>query len=112
MAYKTEKTVPKISVGADKEQPSQKCTVNIITESSANFNGFGKRNGYTHRSISNIGRVQVFFFEKPLRLVCRLGQCFCRLMSAEAATGVPYPSESPRHLYSRSAESVIMGYTL
>lgn len=61
MAYKTEKTVPKISVGADKEQPSQKCTVNIITESSANFNGFGKRNGYTHRSISNIGRVQVLF---------------------------------------------------
>ena len=61
MAYKTEKTVQKISVGADKEQPSQKCTVNIITESSANFNGFGKRNGYTHRSISNIGRVQVFF---------------------------------------------------
>ena len=57
----TEKTVPNVSVGADTEQPSQKCTVNIITESSANFNGFGKRNGYTHRSISNIGRVQVFF---------------------------------------------------
>ena len=31
MAYKTEKTVPKISVGADREQPSQKCTVNIIS---------------------------------------------------------------------------------
>lgn len=55
MAYKTEKTAPKISVGADKEQPSQKCTVNIITENSANFNGFEKRNGYTHRIISNIG---------------------------------------------------------
>lgn len=105
MAYKTEKTVPKISVGADKEQPSQKCTVNIITKCSANFNGFGKRNGYTHRSISNIGRVQVVLFEKPLRLVCRL-------MSAEVATGDLYPSESPRHLYSRSAESVIVSYTL
>ena len=58
MAYKTEKTAPKISVGADKEQPSQKCTVNIITENSANFNGFEKRNGYTHRIISNIGWVQ------------------------------------------------------
>ena len=104
MVYKTEKTVPKISVGADKEQPSQKCTVNIITESSANFNGFEKRNRYTHRSISNIGRVQVGFFEKPLRLVCRL-------MSAEVATGVPYPSESPRHLCSE-AESVIVGYAL
>lgn len=61
MAYKTEKTAPKISVGADKEQPSQKCTVNIITENSANFNGFEKRNGYTHRIISNIGWVQVVF---------------------------------------------------
>jgi len=40
MAYKTEKTVPKISVGADKEQPSQKYTANIITESSSNFNSF------------------------------------------------------------------------
>ena len=91
MAYKTEKTVPKISVGADKEQPSQKCTVNIITKCSANFNGFEKRNGYTHRSISNIGWVQVVFFKKPLRLVCRLGQCFCRLISAEVATGAPPP---------------------
>ena len=40
MAYKTEKTAPKISVGADKEQPSQKRTANIITESSSNFNSF------------------------------------------------------------------------
>jgi hypothetical protein len=40
MAYKTEKTVPKISVGADKEQPSEKYTAHIITESSSNFNNF------------------------------------------------------------------------
>lgn len=40
MVYKTEKTVPNVSVGADKEQPFQKCTANIITESSSNFNSF------------------------------------------------------------------------
>ena len=40
IAYKTEKTVPKLSVGADKEQPSQKYTANIITESSSHFNSF------------------------------------------------------------------------
>ena len=40
MAYKTEKTVPKLSVGADKEQASQKYTANIITKSSSNFNSF------------------------------------------------------------------------
>lgn len=75
MAYKTEKTVPKISVGADKEQPSQKCTVNIITESSVNFNGFEKRNGYAHRSISNIGRVQVVFQKAaPSRLPTSVGR--------------------------------------
>lgn len=104
MVYKTEKTVPKISVGADKEQPSQKCTVNIITENSANFNGFEKRNGYTHRIISNIGWVQVVFQKAaPSRLP---------VWSAEVSTGDLHPSESPRHLCSRSAESVIMGYTL
>lgn len=42
MAYKTEKTAPKISVGTDKEQPSQKCTVNTITEFSFKFNSFEK----------------------------------------------------------------------
>ena len=42
MAYKTEKTVPIVSVGADTEQPSQKCTANIITEYSSNFNSFEK----------------------------------------------------------------------
>ena len=40
MAYKTEKTAPKISVGADKEQPSQKCTANIITTEDENFKSF------------------------------------------------------------------------
>ena len=38
MAYKTEKTVPNVSVGADTEQSSQKCTVLIITDFSFNFN--------------------------------------------------------------------------
>lgn len=42
MAYKTEKTVPIVSVGADKEQPSQKCTANIITKFSFKFNSFEK----------------------------------------------------------------------
>ena len=36
MAYKTEKTAPKISVGADKEQPSQKCTV-LPTSKTINY---------------------------------------------------------------------------
>lgn len=38
MAYKTEKTVPYVSVGADTEQPSQKCTAIIITDVSAEIN--------------------------------------------------------------------------
>lgn len=45
MAYKSEKTVPKVSVGADTEQPSQKCTANIITEYSSNFNSLEKLKG-------------------------------------------------------------------
>ena len=40
MAYKTEKTVPNVSVGADTEQPSQKYTTDIITDFSFNFNSF------------------------------------------------------------------------
>ena len=40
LAYKTEKTVPNVSVGADTEQSSQKCTVLIITDFSFNFNSF------------------------------------------------------------------------
>ena len=36
----TEKTAPNVSVGADTEQPSQKCTENIITKESYNFNIF------------------------------------------------------------------------
>lgn len=40
MTVKTEKTVPNVSVGADTEQPSQKCTANIITDFSFNFNSF------------------------------------------------------------------------
>lgn len=40
LAYKTEKTVPNVSVGTDTEQPSQKCTANIITDFSFNFNSF------------------------------------------------------------------------
>ena len=40
MVYKTEKTVPNVSVGTDTEQPSQKCTVPIITDFSFNFNSF------------------------------------------------------------------------
>lgn len=38
----TEKTVPNVSVGADTEQPSQKCTVNIIADYSFNFKSFNK----------------------------------------------------------------------
>ncbi len=37
-----EKTVPNVSVGADTEQPSQKCTATIITEYSFNFKSFNK----------------------------------------------------------------------
>ena len=102
MAYKTEKTAPKISVGADKEQPSQKCTVNIITENSANFNGFEKRNGYTHRIISILAGCRVPFSKDGTA-----GE-----LSADNGATLHTPSESPRHLYSRSAESVIVGYTL
>ena len=36
----TEKTVPNVSVGADTEQPSQKCTAPIITAENENFNSF------------------------------------------------------------------------
>ena len=36
----TEKTAPNVYVGADTEQPSQKCTANIITEGSSDFNSF------------------------------------------------------------------------
>ena len=35
-----EKTVPDVSVGADTEQPSQKCTDDIITEEAEDFNSF------------------------------------------------------------------------
>ena len=42
MAYKTEKTVPNVSVGADTEQSSQKYTANIISYDSSNFNSFEK----------------------------------------------------------------------
>ena len=42
MAYKTEKTVPQVSVGADTEQPSQKHTATVITDNSFNFKGFNK----------------------------------------------------------------------
>ena len=42
MAYKTEKTVLNVSVGADTEQPSQKCTAPIITAENENFNSFEK----------------------------------------------------------------------
>ena len=37
-----EKTAPVVSVGADTEQSSQKCTANIITYDSSNFNSFEK----------------------------------------------------------------------
>ena len=36
----TEKTAPNVSVGADTEQPSQKCTANIITTKDENFKSF------------------------------------------------------------------------
>ena len=42
MTDKNEKTVPYVSVGADTEQPSQKCTANIITVCSFNFKSFSK----------------------------------------------------------------------
>lgn len=35
-----EKTVPNVSVGADTEQPSQKCTANIIATENENINSF------------------------------------------------------------------------
>lgn len=40
MIIENEKTVPNVSVGADTEQPSEKYTAHIITESSSNFNNF------------------------------------------------------------------------
>ncbi len=36
----TEKTVPNVSVCADTEQPSQKCSVSIITAENENSNSF------------------------------------------------------------------------
>ena len=42
MIVKKEKTAPNVSVGADTEQSSQKCTENIITYDSSNFNSFEK----------------------------------------------------------------------
>ena len=36
----TEKTAPNVSAGADTEQPSQKCTANIITTEDENFKSF------------------------------------------------------------------------
>ena len=42
MTDKNEKTVPHVSVGADTEQPSQKCTVAIINDYSFNFKSFSK----------------------------------------------------------------------
>ena len=42
MTDKNEKTVPQVSVGADTEQPSQKCTATIITDYSFNFKSFNK----------------------------------------------------------------------
>ena len=53
MAYKTEKTVPNVSVGADTEQSSQKCTVLIITDFSFNFNSFDE-NGKEVRPMSEL----------------------------------------------------------
>lgn len=41
MAYKNLKDCS-VSVGADTEQSSQKCTANIITYDSSNFNSFEK----------------------------------------------------------------------
>ena len=40
MENKKEMTAPNVSVGTDTEQPSQKCTVPIITDFSFNFNSF------------------------------------------------------------------------
>ncbi len=40
MENKNEMTAPNVSVGADTEQSSQKCTVLIITDFSFNFNSF------------------------------------------------------------------------
>ena len=40
MRIENEKTVPNVSVGADTEQPSQKCTDDIITEEAEDFNSF------------------------------------------------------------------------
>lgn len=42
MTDKAEKTVPNVSVGADTEQPSQKCTANIITIEDKNIKSFEK----------------------------------------------------------------------
>lgn len=53
MIDKIEKTVPNVSVGADTEQSSQKCTENIITESSSDFNSFQKKGGNAYGGIKN-----------------------------------------------------------
>lgn len=45
MIDKIEKTVPNVSVGADTEQSSQKCTSNIITADDENIKSFEKCNG-------------------------------------------------------------------
>ena len=42
MENKKEMTAPNVSVGADTEQSSQKCTANIISYDSSNFNSFEK----------------------------------------------------------------------
>ena len=53
MIDKIEKTVPNVFVGADTEQSSQKCTANIITESSSDFNSFQKKGGNAYGGIKN-----------------------------------------------------------
>ena len=45
MANKKEVTAPNVSVGADTEQPIQKCSSNSITLKTAKFNIFVEKGG-------------------------------------------------------------------
>lgn len=45
MENKKEMTAPNVSVGADTEQPIQKCNNNSITSKAAKFNAFREKGG-------------------------------------------------------------------
>lgn len=106
MAYKTEKTVPIISVGADKEQQAPPVSMALKNEMGMPIAVY-QILVELRTPFSTVGTAGVLSADDGATPYLA-----CRLMSAEVATGDLYPSESPRYLYSRSAESVIMGNTL